>query len=369
MSKSSNLASKASFVTPSFERVDTVNPILTPRPESHFSCPLKDREVRWEHDHTFNPAAVVRKGEVFLFYRAEDNSGTGLAQHTSRIGLAKSRDGLHFKRLKKPILYPQNDAQQAHEWPGGCEDPRLVEREDGLYVMTYTQWNRKVALVATATSRDLLHWKKHGYAFAKANFDRRWSKSGSIVCRQEGDRLLATKIQGKYWMYWGEGHIYAATSDDLIDWKPLLDASGELIPLVDARPGKFDSALVEPGPPALLTTEGILLLYNGKNSRTDGDPNLGAGAYAAGQLLFNLNDPTQILARSDDCFFKPERPFEKTGQYKDGTVFIQGLVHFKNRWFLYYGTADSAIGVAVAETLFANPAAKPIAEKIEDPLR
>ena len=119
------------------------------------------------------------------------------------------------------------------------------------------------------------------------------------------------------------------------------------MPVLDKRSGKFDSELVEPGPPALLTEKGILLLYNGKNGEENGDPSLSIGAYAAGQVLFDLFDPTEVIARSEESFFRPEKDYEKTGQYKSGTVFIEGLIPFQGHWFLYYGTADSAVGVAV----------------------
>ena len=328
-----------------FQREDEANPIISPQASSVFYCPLQHREVHWEADHVFNPAAVVRQGKVYLLYRAEDDYGSGIGYHTSRIGLAESSDGIHFERRKEPVLFPDNDGQSLHEFPGGCEDPRVIETEEGTYVMTYTQWNRKTAVLSIATSDDLMHWKKHGYAF-EGRWPRKWSKSGSIVCRREGDRLIATKIQGKYWMYWGEG-IYAATSDDLISWQPLLDGGGNPIAILGPRRGKFDSSLVEAGPPAILTEAGILLLYNGKNSNEKGDPKIIRGAYSAGQVLFDLSDPTKIKARSDDCFLTPQRLYEMKGQYKDGTVFIEGLVHFQGQWLLYYGTADSAIGVAI----------------------
>ena len=183
-----------------------------------FYCPIQNKDIHWEAEHTFNPGAVVRDGKIYLFYRAEDNYGTGIGNHTSRLGLAVSYDGIYFERTGTPILFPNCDDQKNYEFPGGCEDPRIVETEEGAYVMTYTQWNRQVAVLGVATSNDLLHWKKHGYAFEGKSI-RQWSKSGSIVCRCEGDRLIATKIQGKYWMYWGEGLIYAAVSDDLISWE------------------------------------------------------------------------------------------------------------------------------------------------------
>ncbi len=331
-----------------FQRVDEANPILAPCPDSVFHCPLQDKDIHWEKEYIFNPGAIVRDGKVYLIYRAEDDFGTGTGKHTSRLGLAISEDGIHFQRTGTPILFPDRDQQSLYEFPGGCEDPRIIETEEGTYVMTYTQWNRQLAVLSIATSTDLIHWEKHGYAFE--NYSRRhWSKAGSIVCRQQGDQLIAAKIQGKYWMYWGEGQIHIATSDDLISWQPILNADDRPIVILAPREGKFDSALVEAGPPALLTDEGILLFYNGKNSAIHGDPKIFPKAYSAGQVLLDANNPTQVISRSESCFLTPEKPYEMKGQYQGGTVFIQGLVHFHDKWFLYYGTADAAIGVAIDE--------------------
>src|SRR6202035_4447548 len=101
-----------------------------------------------------------------VLYRAEDDSGTmQIGMHTSRLGLAESADGIHFTRRGDPVFYPADDDQKAREWPGGVEDPRIVESPDGTYVLTYTQWNRETYSVGIATSRDLTHWTKFGPAF------------------------------------------------------------------------------------------------------------------------------------------------------------------------------------------------------------
>ena len=82
---------------------------------------------------------------MYVLYRAEDATGdSAIGHHTSRLGLAESRDGLHFTRRATPVLYPDRDAQRTNEWPGGVEDPRIVERDAGEYVLMYTQWNREV---------------------------------------------------------------------------------------------------------------------------------------------------------------------------------------------------------------------------------
>src|SRR6201999_1777929 len=114
----------------------------------------------------------------------------------SRLGLAESVDGTHFTRGSEPVFYPAEDDQKAREWPGGVEDPRIVEREDGVYVLTYTQWNRETYSVGIATSRDLLHCTKHGPAFFKAQGGRYAHlkyKSAGIVTRVDHDRLIAAK--------------------------------------------------------------------------------------------------------------------------------------------------------------------------------
>src|SRR5207247_829814 len=110
--------------------------------------------------------------------------------------------------------------------------------------------------------------------------------------------------------------------------------------------GKFDSDLTECGPPAVMIGDKIYLFYNGKNA-TDNRATtaLPQGTYSVGQLVCAATDPGKVLQRSDTCFLKPTLPHETSGQYKAGTTFSEGLVFFKDKWFLYYGTADSFVGV------------------------
>ena len=334
-----------------FEKPAAANPVIAPSAASTFRSPTNDSVVRWEAYATFNPAAVVRGGRVVMLYRAEDASGAmQIGGHTSRLGMAESADGLRFTRRAAPVLYPDTDAQARYEWPGGVEDPRLVEAPDGRYVLTYTQWNGDVPRLAVATSRDLVAWTKHGPAFADAaggKYVRMETKSGAILARAEGDRLVAAQVNGKYWMYFNVPHLMVATSDDLIRWTPVADRDGTPARVLSPRPGYFDSWLVEAGPPALLTARGIVVLYNAGNSGAYGDPRLPARVYTGGQALFDARNPLRLLDRADAPFIRPTEPYEKTGQYVEGTTFVEALVPFRGRWLLYYGTADSRVGVAV----------------------
>ena len=339
-----------------FVRPEGVNPIISPNETSVFNCPMKGEEVKWEFADTFNPAAVVKDGKIYILYRAEDDPNAGIGGRTSRIGLAESSDGITIDwRSATPVFYPdETEISKTYEWKGGCEDPRVVAADiDGktVYVMTYTSWNNSIPRLSVATSENLKEWTKYGPAFLDAyegKYKDLGCKSGSIVTEIKDGRQVAAKVNGKYLMYWGETAVYLASSDDLIHWTPLQNQDGKLLELIKPRKGYFDSNLTECGPPAIITENGILLFYNGKNDGgSSGCMDYPGSTYAAGQVLFDINEPTKVIGRLDNAFFRPMEAAEKSGQYKDGTVFIEGLVYKDGKWYLYYGCADSKVGVAV----------------------
>jgi beta-1,2-mannosidase len=342
-------AQEKSWMMGPFVRAEGQMPILEPTDETSFMDPMTGKEVSWESMATFNPAAIVKDGKIHVLYRAEEKLGEKeIGGHTSRLGLAVSGDGENYERKTEPVFYPQEDGQKEFEWPGGTEDPRIVEASDGTYVLTYTQWNREYPRLAVATSRDLRNWEKHGPVFQTwkdGKYHNMETKSGAIVTTLKDGKLVAAKINGKYWMYYGVPHVWLASSEDLINWEPLENHEGNLVPVLSPRPGYFDSWLVEAGPPPVLTEDGVVVLYNAGNSKEIGVEDLGNRVYTAGQALFDAKEPWKLLDRSAEPFLKPEMPFEKSGQYVDGTTFIEGLVYFENTWRLYYGTADSKVGV------------------------
>jgi beta-1,2-mannosidase len=343
--------------------------VLDRQPEARFDCPILGRSVAWAAKDVFNPAAVVRDGRVHLLFRGEDVDGP--YSGTSRLGLAVSDDGITFAVEDGPVLFPGTDTWQPWEWPGGCEDPRLVETPDGEYVCLYTAFDGKSSTLFVATSTDLRHWEKCGPAFAGTPYVRRWSKSGSIVTEERDGRLVAARLGDRYWMYWGEGTCFAATSEDLVHWKPLeFDAGADrfltfnpgaavgawdiqrvpgtrvLRPVAFPRPGRFDSLLVEPGPPAVVTGDGVVLLYNGAQITTDAAGSV-AVQYQPGQLLLDPNEPASVIARDREPFLTDADPGGLRGQVAN-VCFAQGLVLFEGHWLLYFGMADSRIGCARA---------------------
>ena len=193
--------------------------ILESRPTVTFDCPISMATIAWAEKDIFNPGAVVHDGRVCLLVRGEDKVGRYAG--TSRIGLATSHDGVAFDLDPDPVLFPADDRWQAWEWPGGLEDPRLVQGPDGTFVCTYTAFDGKVGALFVATSPDLRTWAKHGAAFAGTASVRLPTKAGAVVTELRDGVLVAARINGHFWMYWGEGMVFAATSDDLVRWTPV----------------------------------------------------------------------------------------------------------------------------------------------------
>jgi predicted GH43/DUF377 family glycosyl hydrolase len=282
---------------------------------------LQPRGSGFEARGTFNPAVVRDDSGFVMLYRAQDASGV------STLGRATSHDGIQFTREDHPVLV----AEAPYEQGGGVEDPRLT-RIDGLWYLTYTAYNGKDAQLALATSRDLRRFDRRG-VIMPANTGRwnvHWTKAGAI---------LAQRVNGKYWMYYMADPAGAydqtgvARSTDLRSWHEALER-----PVLPRRPGRFDSRVVEPGPPPIVTDDGILLIYNGADDQL---------VYRVGWALFDGSDPARVIARSDEPIFSPERDWESQGQVPR-VVFVEGLVRDGPRWLFYYGGADTAVGVAEA---------------------
>ncbi|MGD0568353.1 MAG: glycoside hydrolase family 130 protein [Candidatus Sulfotelmatobacter sp.] len=275
----------------------------------------------WESTGTFNPSVILRDGKFVMLYRAQDKNGT------SRLGYAESMDGVLFTRRSEPVLSPQED----YERDGGVEDPRLVQF-GGTYYLTYTGYNKKDAQLCLATSKDIIHWERKGVILPayKGLWNVRWTKSGAIV---------PEKIAGRYWMYYlgttpdNNDQMGLASSTDLLHWTDATD-----VPVLPVRVGKFDARVAEPGPAPVVTTKGIVLIYNGADDKL---------VYRTGVAMFDRNDPRVLVSRTDAPVFAPEEPWEKVGQVPN-VVFVEGMVRQGERYLFYYGGADTRVGIAEA---------------------
>ena len=85
------------------------------------------------------------------------------------------------------------------------------------------------------------------------------------------------------------------------------------------------------------TKEGWLLIYHGVSKSSM--------RYRIGAALLDTNDPRRVLARTSDPIFVPERTYERIGQVPN-VVFPCGVVTRGRTVYVYYGAADTVIGLA-----------------------
>ena len=278
------------------------NPIMTPR-----------QEVEWESGAVFNAAVVHDQDAFHLFYRAVKYP------NYSTIGYAKSKDGIHFDRLDKPVLVPTVPEER-----GGVEDPRVTKVGETFY-MLYTAWNGEgdgqVCQVALATSADLLHWEKRGVVLGHDLFGD-----------NKDAALFPEKIDGKYVMiHRPMPNIWISYSEDPFSWKDHI--------CIMEREFDWEAKKIGAGGPPIKTEKGWLFVYHGVDEQS---------VYRLGVALLDLNDPTIVLKRQAEPILEPEESWEVEGDVPN-VVFTCGSLLLNRELWVYYAGADKMIGLAKAD--------------------
>ncbi|KAI3405322.2 hypothetical protein KGF56_001863 [Candida oxycetoniae] len=300
-----------------------------------------DPNIEWESAYLYNATAIVVDTYVFMLYRAQNRA------KVSSIGIAWSIDGVSFCKHKNPIL----TATEIYEQGGGVEDPRIVRDPiSKLFIVTYTAYDLKTARLCVGTSEDLFHWRKYGPIVPSiwndiaitSNGDRiirsNWSKSGAIFNEKNKD--------GKYYMIWGDSQLHLAESQDLKHWKVTSDSinTNTWAKQIFHRENK----LIESGPAPIKMAGAENKWIFFYNAATTGGKDLPKDTYTVNEMLIDYDDlKSGPLARLERPILKPELANELKGQVNH-VVFCEGIVQFKNQWFLYYGQGDSELGVAMA---------------------
>ena len=310
------------------------NPILRPEP-THW----------WESEAVFNPAAFVHNGSVHMLYRAIGHDGA------SRIGYAKSHDGVHFTRSDAPAYDPSAEILERAKkgrlkklsyetlsyspasygsgggW-GGSEDPRAVVIDEEVY-MTFTSfegWNNVRMMMAALDLQDLdagiFNWHKGIYLSSPGQVQKNWV-------------LFPEKVTGKYALL---HNIYPNIEIAYFDPEHIGDSAYITSHFErHTRKGHWDTWVRGAGTPPLKTSEGWLLLYHATDEK---EPQ----KYKVGAMLLDLNDPTRILYRSENPILEPNEWYEN--DWKPGVVYASGAVIFNDDLIVYYGGGDKYIGAA-----------------------
>ncbi|HEX7378270.1 MAG TPA: glycosidase [Pirellulales bacterium] len=275
--------------------------------------------------HTvFNAGACQAGDETVLLVRVEDRRGH------SHLTVARSGDGFSKWRIDPaPSFAPEPASHREEAW--GIEDPRLTWVEDrGEWVIAYTAYSPSGPLVSLATTKDFVRYTRLGPMMPPedkdaAVFPRRFGGRYAMI-----HRPVSTGSSG--------AHIWLSFSPDLRHW-------GDHQVLLHARRGAWwDANKIGLSPPPLQTPEGWLLMYHGVRATA------GGCLYRLGLALLDLEDPCRVLRRSDDWIFAPEKPHERQGDV-NGVVFPCGWVLHEpsGTLRLYYGCADTSVGVATGQ--------------------
>nr|CBH37233.1 conserved hypothetical protein, DUF377 family [uncultured archaeon] len=277
------------------------NPILKPKPENN-----------WESEDVFNPTVVYDRGLFHLLYRGMGRDGI------SRIGYAVSTDGFDFFRFDKPVIVPKQILE-----PRGCEDPRVVKIENVFY-MTYTAYSERGVRIALASTENFVQWERYRIEWEAIN-----NKDAVLFPEKIGGKyvLLHRPMLGEHMSIW------IAYSDNLIEWY------GQREIMAHGEEGSWDGEKIGAGAPPIKTEKGWLLLYHG----VDED-----NVYRLGAAMFSLEDPSKLLFLHPEPILEPEMDYEIRGTVPN-VVFACGACEVRNKYYVYYGGADSVVCVATVD--------------------
>lgn len=283
---------------------------------------LPDRSSDWECYNVFNPGVVFHNGLFHMLYRAQGQDWI------SRLGYAVSSDGIHWNRLRQPVLEPVDDYDAR-----GLEDPRLMESE-GIFYLTYTAYGRMPhpgfapthlggsVTPMIARSRNLIEWERVGPI---------------VVGEDNKDHVLfPRKINGRFAAFhrrWP--NVWLAYSRDLQTWP-----EEWMSPIYGPRPDNgWDCKSVGSNGTPIETNEGWLVINHGYAQDH---------VYKMGVLLLDLDDPTRVIRRPNEPIFWPEEIWELRGDVPN-VVFSCANPVVNGTVYVYYGGADHVIGLATCQ--------------------
>lgn len=317
----------------------SARPILTPRPH-----------LRWERGACLNSAVLHEGGKWYLFYRAIDHDPSwrqgqpGGSAYNSSVGLAISDDGLDFRRFDEPVIPfgfygPHTEAQDCR-----------ITKIDGTYFLTYCLYDKARGLPSPgySTSRDLVNWEHRGelVPFSQFGFNKNATlfpeKIGgrfALLHRPECARHFPCPIADFNWRTWSRGPAEASLTGVTLSFSDDLRTWGGTEVVLAPRPGLWDEIKVGAGAPPIRTPAGWLNVYHGVDA---------THTYRLGLALHDLEDPSLILRRQDQCLLEPELDWELKGDV-DGAIFTCGAALLGSTLRVYYAGADTVIGVAEAD--------------------
>ena len=249
---------------------------------------------------------------VYKDPRAFQYKGESYLTTLSHLRLASSEDGVHFEVEDSPTLTGRGALESF-----GVEDSR-VTKIDGRFYLTYTAVSPNGIGVGMSSTDDWKTFTAHGMIIPPSN------KDCALFPQKVGGEYLCLHRPSN--LYIGGPFIWLGHSPDLVHW-------GSHQCLAWPRPGLWDSVRIGAGAEPILTERGWLAIYHGANEQS---------RYCLGALLLNRDDPSKVLARSEEPIMEPTAPYELTGFFGN-VVFTNGHTRDGDTITMYYGASDEVI--------------------------
>lgn len=286
---------------------NTKNPILT----------VKDLPCK--AFYILNPGAVKFNNEYIMMVDVFHMEG-GII-----FWLARSQNGIDFKFDPSPVKWPES-----FSWwkENGVYDPRIAKINDE-YIITYGSHNNELGTrVGIVKTTDFINFSRVSIASEIGN---------------RNAALFPAEINGKYCRldrpFTDENSpcdIWLSYSKDLIYW-------GESRIVMRSRPGHWDCFKIGAGAVPIKIKEGWLSIYHGVHQTCSGS------LYSLFGAIHDENDVSKVIARTKYPLFFPEAAYEKNGRVNNVVFTCNAILESDNTIKIYYGAADSCIGLAEAK--------------------
>jgi predicted GH43/DUF377 family glycosyl hydrolase len=271
----------------------------------------------------FNAAAAEVNGQILLLARVEDFRGM------SHLTVARSDNGIDNWQIDpEPTFMP--DPQNHPEELWGIEDPRITWLDElKEWAITYTSYSAGGPLVSLAITKDFRNFKR----------------IGAVMPPEDKDAALFPVRFGEYWAMLHRPVAKTSTihANIWLSFSPNLKHWGDHQEIIYARLGGWwDAFKIGLSAPPMQTKHGWLILYHGVRTTASGS------IYRLGLAMLDINNPAKVIRRSEEWIFGPKASYEREGDVDD-VVFPCGWINRNGIVYMYYGAADSCIGLATAK--------------------
>ncbi|MHA3703488.1 glycoside hydrolase family 130 protein [Jatrophihabitans sp. YIM 134969] len=297
------------------------------------------------------------------------------AGNFSRIGLAEIvvDGGVPTSVRREGVVLAPDEGWERGVSYGGVEDPRITWIPDlGRHVMTYVANGPLGPHPALATSTDLRTWERHGpiHFDYQADLDTDLNLFPNKDCVFFPEPVTAPDGRPAFvmlhrpmwdlsWIRPNETTYLPAGIDDdrpgiWISYVPVEDVARGMVALTRMQQHRlvatseydFEALKIGAGPPPIRVEQGWLLIHHGVTGELEqGWEQQQKVRYAAGAMLLDATDPSVVIARSAEPLLEPETAEETAGTVPN-VVFPTAIEEIEGVRYVFYGMADTSIGVA-----------------------